>query len=314
MEDTHPASAPNVDTDGGPTPRPRSRVPKPRPVKRSILAPPEEFEPFDRKSCLRKPLEFVKPLGTVYPEVDQVKAIPLSGVYEMKSGCHGLAVIINNEYFSVKSVETRRGARVDEENLKIVLRFLGYKVHLYRNVDYDGMFSILKKIQQFDHTPYDSFVCCILSHGSKDTVLASNNLQVNIGDLTAYLNGEKCPSLVGKPKLFFIQACRGEKLQKRVTVDGEGLPNTSDFFFSFAVPFGYRAFQHVEKGSWYVTELCRALGEHAVYAPLIEIMHLVHQRVAKKCVRFGKQGEDETIAIQAPELVYRLRKHVFFFS
>ena len=39
-----------------------------------------------------------------------------------------------------------------------------------------------------------------------------------------------------KPKLFFIQACRGDKLQKHITVDGESLPNTSDFFFSFVVP------------------------------------------------------------------------------
>ena len=300
------AESPNVATDGGP----RSRAAKPKPIKK--LTPPEEYEPFDRESCLRKPLEFVKPLGTVYPKVDEIKAIPLSGAYEMKPGCHGLAVIITNENFGVKSLSTRRGTGVDEENLKMMLRFLGYKVHIYHDVDSDGMFSIFKRVQQFDHTPYDSFICCILSHGTKDAVLASNSIQVNIADLTGELNGDKCPKLAGKPKLFFIQACRGDKLQKRITVDGETLPNTSDFFFSFAVPLGYRAFQHTEKGSWYVTELCRAIGEHSIYAPLIEMMHLVHQRVAKECVRFGR-GENEIIAIQAPELIYRLRKHVFFF-
>ena len=302
---TYPES-PNVATDGGP----RSRAAKPKPIKK--LTPPEEYEPFDRESCLGKPLEFVKRLSTVYPKVDEIKAIPLSGAYEMKPGCHGLAVIITNENFSVKSIGTRHGTGVDEENLKIMFRFLGYKVHVYHDVDSDGMFSIFKKVQEFDHTPYDSFICCILSHGTKDAVLASNSIQVNIADLTGELNGDKCPNLAGKPKLFFIQACRGDKLQKRITVDGETLPNTSDFFFSFAVPLGYQAFQHTEKGSWYVTELCRAIGEHATYTPLIEMMHLVHQRVAKKCVRFGR-GENEKIAIQAPELIYRLRKHVFFF-
>ena len=294
-----------VATDGGPPSQAANLKPDQK------LMPPEEFEPFDRKLYLTgEPLQFVHPLGKVHPIVDRVKAIPLSGAYEMKSGCHGLAIIITNKNFSENP--TRPGTGVDEENLKVMLCFLGYKVHIYRDVDSKGMFSIFKKVQQFDHTPYDSFICCILSHGTKDAVLASNSIQVNIADLTGELNGDKCPKLAGKPKLFFIQACRGDELQKRITVDGETLPNTSDFFFSFAVPLGYRAFQHKEKGSWYVTELCRAIGEHAVYAPLIEMMHLVHQRVAKKCVRFGR-GENETIAIQAPELIYRLRKHVFFF-
>ena len=59
------AESPNVATDGGP----RSRAAKPKPIKK--LTPPEEYEPFDRESCLRKPLEFVKPLGTVYhPQTD----------------------------------------------------------------------------------------------------------------------------------------------------------------------------------------------------------------------------------------------------
>ena len=57
----------------------------------------------------------------VHPIVDKVKAIPLSGAYEMKPGCHGLAVIITNESFSEKSIGTRHGMGVDEENLKMML-------------------------------------------------------------------------------------------------------------------------------------------------------------------------------------------------
>lgn len=285
----------NIATDGGKGAKPKKVVPS------------GVFEPLDRKTCQTKPLEFK--FGTVQPRMDKAKVTTLSGAYEMKSGCHGLAIIINNEKFSLKAQSTRRGSSVDEENLKIVLRFLGYKVRIYRDVDSDGMRAIFKEIQMFDHTSYDSLICCILSHGDKDVVYGSNSVRVNIADLTAELNGEKCHKLVGKPKLFFIQACRGDKPQKRVAADGEFLPNTSDFFFSFAVPQGYKAYHHIEKGSWYVTELCRALGEHATHAPLIDIMHLAHQRVAEKCVRTGK---GETV-IQSPELIYRLRKHVFFF-
>ena len=83
------------------------------------------------------------------------------------------------------------------------------------------------------------------------------------------LNGDKCPKLIGKPKLFFIQACRGDKLQNRVAADGEqALPNTSDFFFSFAVPQGYKAFHHVDKGSG----MSQSCVEHSVSMPPMHLL------------------------------------------
>lgn len=234
----------------------------------------------------------------------EVKTEPLSGAYDMKPGCHGLTVIIN-----IKAHSPRRGASVDEENLKTLFRFLGYKVHIYRDVDLKGVKSILTKVQKFDHSPYDSFVCCILWHGDKDAVHSSDSeMEVNINDLMEQLNGDQCPTLVNKPKLFFIQACCDDKPKKRLASDSGFIPNTSDFFFSFAVQQGYpskalwRLNDH-EKGSLYVTELCRALGEHATHAPLIEIMLLVNQHVTEKSASTS----------QAPEFVHRLRKHVFFF-
>ena len=294
MEDTEPQ---NVTTDG---PSARTRTKK--------VVPLEIIEPLDRKKCL-EPLHF-KLIGTVKPKESEIKAMPLSGAYEMGSECHGLAVVINNLNERSTTQSGISETCIDEENLKIVLRYLGYRVYIYRKVESDGMKTIFKEVQLLDHTSYDSFICCILSHGNKDDVYGSNGVRVNISDLTAELNGDKCPQLVGKPKLFFIQACRGDKLQTRVAADGESLPTTDDFFFSFAVPRGYKAFHHEVKGSWYFNELCRALGEHATYAPLIEIMHLVHQRVAEKRAVTDK-GE---AVVQAPEIIYRLRKHIFFFK
>ena len=269
------------------------------------VIPEEELKPLDRTRQM-EPLEFK--FGMVQPKRGEAKAPTLSGAYKMNSGCHGLAVIINNEHFSLKAHSKRRGTSIDEDNLKVVLPYLGYKVRVYRDVNSDEMMAIFREIQNFNHTPYDSFICFILSHGDKDDVFGSDSVRVNIADLMEKLNGDKCHQLVGKPKLFFTQACRGDKPQKRVAADGESLPNTSDFFFSFAVPRGYKAYHHKKEGSWYITELCRTLGEHATHAPLIEIMHLVHERVAEKCVNTGKRE-----IIQSPELVYRLRKHVYFF-
>lgn len=55
-----------------------------------------------------------------------------------------------------------------------------------------------------DHTTRASFVCVILSHGDEG-VIYGTDMPVRVQDLTVYFKGSRCPSLVGKPKLFFIQ-------------------------------------------------------------------------------------------------------------
>eukprot|EP00063_Salmo_salar_P021514 XP_013996349.1 PREDICTED: caspase-8-like [Salmo salar] len=46
-------------------------------------------------------------------------------------------------------------------------------------------------------------------HGKKEGVCATDGTVVPTIDILSPFNGEKCTILVGKPKVFFIQACRG---------------------------------------------------------------------------------------------------------
>ena len=56
-------------------------------------------------------------------------------------------------------------------------------------------------------------VLCLLSHGSKGKIYAKSdkkgNPSVDIDKLVEILR--ECPELYGKPKLVFVQACRGCK-------------------------------------------------------------------------------------------------------
>lgn len=73
------------------------------------------------------------------------------------------------------------------------------------------MMQKLTAVALEDHSKYDCFVCCILSHGELDCVSGINGLTVKISKLMTNLQARSCPSLAGKPKLFFIQACQGDK-------------------------------------------------------------------------------------------------------
>jgi len=64
-----------------------------------------------------------------------------------------------------------------------------------------------------DHQRYSGFVCCILSHGAIGAIYGTDGRTVLIKDLTVFFKASICPSLCGKPKMFFIQACQGTEKQ-----------------------------------------------------------------------------------------------------
>jgi len=55
-----------------------------------------------------------------------------------------------------------------------------------------------------DHSQRDCFVCVILSHGLDGRVFGIDGT-VTTNQILNPFKGDRCPSLVGKPKLFFIQ-------------------------------------------------------------------------------------------------------------
>jgi len=63
---------------------------------------------------------------------------------------------------------------------------------------------MLFPVASLDHSECDCFGCAVLSYGREGYVYATDKL-VPIETLTWPFKGDKCPSLVGKPKLFFIQ-------------------------------------------------------------------------------------------------------------
>lgn len=57
-----------------------------------------------------------------------------------------------------------------------------------------------------DHSRCASFVCVLLSHGDEGVLFGTDG-SIELKYLTSLFRGDRCKSLVGKPKLFFIQVC-----------------------------------------------------------------------------------------------------------
>lgn len=81
----------------------------------------------------------------------------------------------------------------------------------------------------------------VLSHGDQGIISAKDGAYKPEDKLWGRFTDEKCSTLAGKPKLFFIQACQGDRLDGgvtlRVQVDGNSSfmkPINADFLIVYA--------------------------------------------------------------------------------
>lgn len=65
-------------------------------------------------------------------------------------------------------------------------------------------YPTLSAVSKEDHSGSASFVCVFLSHGDDGVIYGTDGWE-KFENLTKYFKGNHCRSLVGKPKLFFIQ-------------------------------------------------------------------------------------------------------------
>ena len=66
------------------------------------------------------------------------------------------------------------------------------------------LFILYLSAANYDHSDCDCFGCAILSHGIEGRIYATDGM-LSLDVLTGPFRGDRCTTLVGKPKLFFIQ-------------------------------------------------------------------------------------------------------------
>ncbi|CAL8332870.1 unnamed protein product [Boreogadus saida] len=144
--------------------------------------------------------------------------------YPMKAQPKGYCLIVNNFDFS-PSVEVkgrklgqRMWTDIDEKSLRRVFTWLGFQVEVVQDATRDQMLSSMRELASRDHSWMNCVACVVLSHGLEGGVYGVDGEVVWLKELTDFLNGVRCASLRGKPKLFFIQACQGNKEEQAVPV------------------------------------------------------------------------------------------------
>lgn len=191
------------------------------------------------------PHEQAKPVGNETVEVPPAEDITdANGLpcYRMKSSPQGIAVIINNKTFTCR-MPNRNGTDKDAVALERLFTYLGFYTNRYNDLTAGEMKRRLKEVASIDYKQFDCLLVAILTHGVKGKLYGTDGAEIPVEDLTTLFNGDNCRSLVGKPKVFFLQACRGGNFDKGVKhdeVDGVGEkkmkdPKASEEQFDFAI-------------------------------------------------------------------------------
>ena len=243
--------------------------------------------------------------------------------YEMKCKPHGLAVIIVNKAFQPNPLEPtlklkfRTGADTDRDLFKETFSFLNYQVEVYENLTGMEMHRVMDDVAKREHSQYDSFVCCVSTHGDEQVMYGSDSVVAKRIEFIDHIRS--CKSLARKPKMFFIQACRTQAsystpVPPRLNVPIVD-PNSSeaDVFVANAATSGHSAYNS-QHGSWFVNAVKNVFVGNANTLSLAHLMYAVNHQVCDAKGRLKKDDGDTTIVQQCAEWTTSLRMEVRFFE
>jgi len=232
----------------------------------------------------------------------------------MMSKPRGFACIVSNTSFRGDPDSYRKGAHTDAMCLLHLFEALGFNVTQYENVTKDELTNpengiLTKFLSQFGgETVVDCCMFAIMSHGHDGFVRSVDHEQPenplanhwNIEDIISRFNNRNCPALRGKPKIFFVQACRGKEsgagVSSRVQMDFKNLtysnatertwqeppavdrmPTYEDTLVCYSTVPGFVSNRDPDRGTWYIESLTKVF---MVCAHNTEIMEML-KRVKK---------------------------------
>ncbi|XP_045703615.1 caspase-8 isoform X2 [Phyllostomus hastatus] len=255
----------------------------------------------------------------------------LDKTYRMTSKPRGFCVIFNNYDFHLArknvprlhNIKDRNGTHLDAEALCSTFSMLHFDIVQHNDFTAEKICETLEEYQNKDHNNKDCFICCILSHGDKGIIYGADGQEAPIHELTSYFTSSKCPSLAGKPKIFFIQACQGDNYQKGIAVETDSeekedhlemdltlqkryIPDEADFLLGMATVNNCVSYRSPMEGTWYIQSLCQSLKERCPRGDdILTILTEVNFEVSNK-------DDKKNMGKQMPQPTFTLTKKLFF--
>ncbi|XP_037025962.1 caspase-like [Bradysia coprophila] len=260
--------------------------------------------------------------------------VPKTFEYHMKHTKRGSALIFNHEVFANPNEYGKRsGTNLDCERMSQTLTDLHFNVTVYNDLPLAEIMHRMRQASQQDFTDHDCILMVILSHGKEDLKIAAHDSEYSLASVFHYFKDSQCPSLKGKPKLFFIQACQGSAVDPGIELKSNhqhasnsrqepefclknsfiGCYNViipPDFLIAYSTIPGFVSWRN-SNGSWFIQTLCDLLNESGKTQDILTLLTSVKRRVATD---YCSNTEDKAMdkKLQIPSTITTLTRLLKF--
>lgn len=202
--------------------------------------------------------------------------------YNMEHANRGVAMIFNQNVFLESEKPNRNGSDKDRNRLENALKQqLQFDVRVFEDLRVEEIYEELRKVARMDHINNDCLLITFMTHGIGDN-LCSFHGDFDIKTVKDFFTDSQCPTLKGKPRIFLIQACRGES-EPRETYSYFHVENNSicdDFFIVRSTMPGCKSYRNPKTGSWFIQKFCSELeASNNRKIDLVRLLGQVHDAV-----------------------------------
>ncbi|XP_071834551.1 caspase-3-like isoform X2 [Apostichopus japonicus] len=284
-----------------------------------------------QKSTKQPSKKFIHIRTLLSPEID------VDERYKVCGGKKPVALIFNNNNF--KHMNQRTGSIRDVDNLNVLLEGLGFEIKKFHDLTASDMKKALLEASKREYAGTNYFFCALCSHGDDGVIFGTDGDPTNYGrdphqdnaswlqlrDIFDMFYGENCKSLVGKPKMFVIQACRGKELQSaELEVDSDvavnvadvgvkpTIPSEADFVVAYSTSEGNAAIRHRVDGSWYIQDFVRVFNSYGTQTEFQQLLTVVNRLVSDRTFsRAGVNDGEEKGTKQMPCFLSKFTKLLY---
>ncbi|KAM3830399.1 caspase-3-like [Vipera latastei] len=145
-------------------------------------------------------------------------------------------IIVNHQFLQAKErLRSRMGAKREAGKLFKALSNCNYDVKIFLDLTAKEIEEVYEEESQAEHGKY--FVSILSSHGEEGSITDCQGQAVKLTRIYKILSPERCPYLAGKPKIFFIQACRGKRFDDGIYLETDsGAPDEDCFSHYLSIP------------------------------------------------------------------------------
>ncbi len=239
----------------------------------------------------------------------------------------GFALIVSNDYSATPhelSLPVLTGTRKDAQQMAEAFKALGIVTICEHNLTRLRLMQLVYETAQCTNYPRNSTCIAFVfsGHGyEKNHLYTQDGKKVKIEQIVEQFLPRRAPVIGNIPKLFFIDACRGDQEMQSITIPkgapglrakgGKGIslevPPEGNYLLAYSTMPCYRSYESQGEGGIWMTTLAARLRLAAGRGESVEdILTAVNEDLMQRY-----QSPEWKTNVQQPEKISRLNKRVY---